>query len=243
MNHKKKREVHVPMKLNSDSDDEEFHFKKKRKLTHDIKELQPPAAPPVTSEPVAEPCETEERSNKTISVPEKRFRNSLSPVISESIVDTRDTVKRNTTDVYTRKHRPRNEVCMCGDKYCNRIAKFLGSVVTRRCSYTRPSEFNNGRSLECLTRGEIIHRRIQGWRKEQQKQNNKISIVPSKTARFNEIHYPILFLKKKKTYRRLPMKISKTLARRANMYSCDYVCNKKVFVIPNLKADEAIQVL
>ena len=129
MNHKKKREIHVPMKLNSDSDDEEFHFKKKRKLTHDIKELQLPAAPPVTSEPVAESCETEARNKKTISVPEKLFRNSLSPMVSESIVNTRDTVKRNTTDVHARKHRSRNEACMCGEKYSYTYSHSHSSIV------------------------------------------------------------------------------------------------------------------
>ena len=174
---------------------------------------------------------------------EKRFRNSLSPVVtSESIVDTRDAVKRNAINVHVRKHRSRNESCMCGERYCNNIAKFLGSVVTSRCSYKRPSAFNNGGSSKSLKRCEIIHHRVQEWRKDQGNRNNKISILPSKTARFNEIHYPILFLKEKKTSCRLPIAISENLARRAEMYSSDFVFNKKVLVIPTLKAHEAIQV-
>ena len=132
---------------------------------------------------------------------------------------------------------------MCGEKYCNSIAKFLGSVVTSRCSYKRPAAFtSNSGSSKSLKRCQIIHRRIQEWRKDQQNQNNKISILPSKTARFNEIHYPILFLKEKKTHSRLPMQISMDLARRSKMYSSDFVFNKKVLVIPTLKAHEAIQV-
>jgi hypothetical protein len=184
-------------------------------------------------------------SDEVGSNPKKKRKtsNELSPVVSELIVNTHDTVKRNTSNVSVRKNRSRNESCMCGEKYCNSIAKFLGSVVTGRLSYKRPSSFiNNGGSAKSLKRCEIIHRRIQEWRKDQQNQNNKISILPSKTARFNEIHYPILFLKEKKKNARLPMQISVDLARRSKMYSSDFVFNKKVLVIPTLKAHEAIQV-
>ena len=124
------------------------------------------------------------------------------------------------------KKRHRNESCMCGNKYCNSVAKFLGSVVNVKCHYKRPSEINNKRFRKELKRSKIIHSRMQEWRQDQH------SAPPSRTVRFNEIHFPIVYLKEHKECTRLSMEISSDLTVRSN----------RTLVIPTLKTQEAIQV-
>ena len=157
-------------------------------------------------------------------------------VKTEIISNTNNNVNRKKPNFSVRKTRHRNESCMCGNKYCNSVAKFLGSVVNMKCSYKRPSDFDNERFPKKLKRSKIIHSQILKWRQDQD------SAPPSRTARFNEIHFSIAFLKEHKGCRRLPMEISMDLARRSKMFDHDFVWNNKTLVIPTLKTQEAIQV-
>ena len=142
----------------------------------------------------------------------------------------------NGSSVSVCKKRHTNESCMCGNKYCNSVAKYLGSVVSMNYSYQRPSQFGNERFSKKLKRSKIIHSRIQEWRQDQH------STPPSRTSRFNEIHFSIMFLKQHKGRTRLPMEISMDLAHRSKMFDHNFVWNNKTLVIPTLKTHEAIQV-
>ena len=132
--------------------------------------------------------------------------------------------------------RHRNEPCMCGNKYCNSVAKLLGSMLNVECHYERPFTCDNERFPKKLKRSKIIHSRIQEWRQDQH------SAPPLRTARFNDIHFSIVVLKEHKGRNRLPMQISMDLTRRSKMFDHDFVWNNKTLVIPTLKTQEAIQV-
>ena len=75
---------------------------------------------------------------------------------------------------------------------------------------------------------------------------NQISVTPSKSVRFNEIHYPVRFLKeqKRRKARRISMEMGVELAKKVNMFSDDLVYDNKntVLTIPNLDSWESIQV-
>jgi hypothetical protein len=64
---------------------------------------------------------------------------------------------------------------------------------------------------------------------------------PSKTARFNEIHYPWPFLQKLKGSgkKRVPSKLRVEEAKLLGMYREDLVVGKDVVVVPPLTAQEA----
>ena len=141
------------------------------------------------------------------------------------------------------KHkRQRNETCSCGDVYCNQIVTFLGSVVSKRCSLTRVVPNTSEKTLK---RRKLILSRVRRWRQTQNKRfpKNPIKETPSKSSRFNEIHYPILFLNAHKEKKRLPMEITVDLAKKTNIFSCDsvYVKTDTIFVIPTLTTHDAIQ--
>ena len=155
---------------------------------------------------------------------------------TKTISNTNNIVNRKKWNFSVGKKRHRNESCLCGNKYCNSVAKFLGSVVNAKCHYKRPSVFDNKRFPKKLKRSKIIHSRVQEWRKDQNRS------PPSRTARFNEIHFSIVFLKEHKEWSRLPMEISLDLAARSKMFDHDFVWDNKTLVIPTLKTHEAIQV-
>ena len=140
--------------------------------------------------------------------------------------------------------RQRNETCSCGDMYCNRITTFLGSVVSKRCSLTQAVR---GTSKKRLKRRKVIFSRVRRWRQTQNElfPNNLIKETPSQSSRFNEIHYPILFLKEHKEHTRLPMEITVDVAKTTNMFSCDsvYTTTDTIFVVPTLTTHDTIQVL
>ena len=150
---------------------------------------------------------------------------------TKTISNTNNIVNRKKWNFSVGKKRHRNESCLCGNKYCNSVAKFLGSVVNVKCHYKRPSEFGNKRFPKKLKRSKITRGR--------QDQNRS---PPSRTARFNEIHFSIVFLKEHKEWSRLPMEISLDLAARSKMFDHDFVWDNKTLVIPTLKTHEAIQV-
>ena len=144
-----------------------------------------------------------------------------------------------------RHKRQRNEPCSCGDVFCNQITTFLGSVVRKRCSLTRPVRAPSGKKR--LQRRNLIFSRFKHWRQNHNKlfPNNTIKETPSQSSRFNEIHYPISFLKEHKERITLPMEITVDLAKKTNMFSSDsvYVTKDKTFVVPTLTTHDAIQVL
>ena len=185
-------------------------------------------------------CHTEA---KVLLMNKSSVRTDMVTVITEitmsrakKISNTNNNVNRKKSNFSVGKTRHRNESCMCGNKYCNSVAKFLGSVVNMKCSYKRPSDFDNERFPKKLKRSRIIHSQILKWRQDQD------STPPSRTARFNEIHFSIMFLKEHKGCSRLPMEISMDLARSSKMFDHDFVWNNKTLVIPTLKTREAIQV-
>ena len=155
------------------------------------------------------------------------------------------------TGTYKRRRRA-VEVCACGDVYCNYISNFLGYVVTEKCHYKRPSLCDEKTSQKKLKRNRIIHKQVKMWRKlhNSRFRKDQISVTPSNSVRFNEIHFPILFLKelkrnKRKVYR-IPMEVGVDLAKRTNMFSDEFVYDKNnkttVLTIPTLDPWETIQV-
>ena len=146
------------------------------------------------------------------------------------------------------KKRSRNDVCACGDTYCNRIMKFVGHVITEKIHYRRPSLCGTNTSQKKLTRNRKIHVQIKRWRSLQNLRfpGNQISVTPSNSARFNEIHYPVRFLKEQKRSKvcRIPMEMGVELAKKVNMFSDDFVYENKntVLTIPTLNSWETIQV-
>ena len=146
------------------------------------------------------------------------------------------------------KRRCRNDVCACGDTYCNHIMKFVGHVINAKCHYRRPFLCDTNTSQKKLTRNRKIHVQIKMWRSLQNSRfpGNQISVTPSKSVRFNEIHYPVRFLKEQKRRKacRIPMEMGVELAKKVNMFSDDFVYDNKnsVLTIPTLNAWESIQV-
>jgi len=152
------------------------------------------------------------------------------------------------TEKYKKRRRFRNEVCACGDVYCNYILKFLGFVVTPKCHYKRPYLCDEKTTQKKVKRNGIIHKRVKMWRLLQNSRfpGNPISVTPSKSVRFNEIHYPVRFLKEQKRRKacRIPMEMGVELAKKTNMFSDDFVYDNKniVLTIPTLNSRESIQV-
>ena len=146
-----------------------------------------------------------------------------------------------------RRHR-NNDVCACGDTYCNLIMKFVGHVINEKCHYRRPSLCGTNTSQKKLTRNRKIHDQIKRWRLLQNSRfpGNQISVTPSNSVRFNEIHYPARFLKeqKRRKARRISMEMGVELAKKVNMFSNDFVYDNKntVLTIPTLNSWETIQV-
>ena len=149
------------------------------------------------------------------------------------------------------KKRRRNDVCACGDIYCNHIMNFLGHVINKKCHYQRPSLCDGKTSHKKLIRNQKIDDRIKMWRSLQNSRfpENRISVTPSKSVRFNEIHFPIQFLKEQKRKKtcRIPMGMTVELSKKLNMFSDDslYDDNNKnttVLTIPPLNSWESIQV-
>ena len=152
----------------------------------------------------------------------------------------------------SRQHKSRNQTCACGDIYCNYISKFLGTMITAKCRYTNPNEGN--RSSKKQFRCEKIHNQLVMFRKVR----NDLFVTqvppdPPKNARFNEIHYPILFLIravkmcKGKGKRGIPKSIDVDVAKKTNMFKADLVRyykrdrKKRVVVVPTLNAHQTIQ--
>ena len=147
-----------------------------------------------------------------------------------------------------RRRRRRNDVCACGDTYCNHIMKFVGHVINEKCHYRRPSLCDTNTSQKKLTRNRKIHDQIKRWRSLQNSRfpGNQISVTPSNSVRFNEIHYPVRFLKEQKRRKacRISMEMGVELAKKVNMFFDDLVYDNKktVLTIPTLNSWESIQV-
>lgn len=147
------------------------------------------------------------------------------------------------------KDRNTNRTCACGDIYCNHILKFLGTLITSKCSYQHPDMYNNNSNKQF--RCQKIHHQVVTWRRTR---NDLFEIpvpaVPPTGGRFNEIHYPLLFLMNavKRTQRRIPESMDVEEARETQMFKKEllryYTHNRKerVVVVPTLNAHTAIQV-
>ena len=148
----------------------------------------------------------------------------------------------------TKKRYP-NRMCACGDKYCNHISKFLGTIITEKCCYQHPDRCNkdDNKQLRC----EKIHHHLVTCRKTRNDVfKSSVSEVPPEGARFNEIHYSMSFLIKaaKRCKRRIPESMDVEEAKETNMFRQDLVGyythdrKKRVVVVPTLNAHQAIQV-
>ena len=142
-----------------------------------------------------------------------------------------------------------NRMCACGDVYCNHISKFLGAMITAKCSYQHPDKRNkdDNKQLRC----EKIHHHLVKCRKTRNDVfKSSVSEVPPEGARFNEIHYSMSFLIKaaKRYKRRIPESMDVEEAKETNMFRQDLVRyythdrKKRVVVVPTLNAHQAIQV-
>ena len=160
---------------------------------------------------------------------------SIKPKITSNV---NNIVNRKRLDMSVGKKRHRNESCTCDNKYCNSVAKFLGSLVKVDVKYyaKRPSEFDNQRFPKKLKRSKIIISRKREWRE------NQIRSPPSRTSRLHDIHFPIAFLKEHKGWDRLSMRISLYSTATSKMSHHAFVSNTKTLVIPILQTQGAIQV-
>ena len=140
-------------------------------------------------------------------------------------------------------------ICACSDPYCNIVAKFLGSLITSKCSYSHPSNKDiktENKRLRC----ESIFMQILKWRRERNELfvGHQVSEEPRPRDRFNEIHYPILFLRRYNKRRRIPESVEIVEAKEWNMFDKSLVVmdthyrRERVVVVPTLSTHEAIQV-
>ena len=140
-------------------------------------------------------------------------------------------------------------VCACSDPYCNIVAKFLGSLITRKCSYSHPlkSDIKTGNKR---VRCESIFMQILKWRRERNERfvHCQVPEEPHSRERFNEIHYPILFLREYNNRRRIPESLAIAKAKIWNMFDKSLVVmdrhyrKQRVVAVPTLSTHEAIQV-
>ena len=147
------------------------------------------------------------------------------------------------------KKRYVNRTCACGDTYCNYISKFLGTLITSKCSYQHPDKHNKNPNKQF--RCQKIHDQIVTCRHAR---NNLFEIpvpaVPPAGGRFNEIHYSLLFLMGavKRTQKRIPESMGVEEARKTKMFREELVRyythyrKERVVVVPTLNAHQAIQV-
>ena len=142
-----------------------------------------------------------------------------------------------------------NRLCACGDMYCNHISKFLGSMITEKCSYQNPEQYNKdaNKQLRC----EKIRNHLVTCRKKRNDLfTTPVPTDPPKHGRFNEIHYSILFLMRavKRSKRRIPESMDVGVAKETNMFREDLVRyykhyrKERVVVVPTLNAHQAVQV-
>jgi len=88
------------------------------------------------------------------------------------------------------------------------------------------------------------------WRRERNELfvGHQVSEEPHPRDRFNEIHYPILFLRRYKKRRRIPESVEIVEAKEWNMFDKSLVVmdthyrRERVAVVPTLSTHEAIQV-
>ncbi len=147
----------------------------------------------------------------------------------------------------SRKKRYINRTCACGDIYCNHISKFLGTMITEKCSYPGQHSKDVNKKLRC----EKIYNQLVKYRKARNDLfTTQVQADPPKHGRFNEIHYSMLFLMRaaKRTKRRIPESMDVELAKETNMFREDLVRyykhyrKERVVVVPTLNAHQAIQV-
>ena len=148
------------------------------------------------------------------------------------------------------KKRYVNRTCACGDSYCNHVSKFLGTVITSKCSYRHPNKYNKNPNKQF--RCQKIHHQVVTCRKTR---NDLFEIpvpeVPPEGGRFNEIHYSLSFLMsavKRGCERRIPETMDVEEAKETNMFRKELVRyythyrKERVVVVPTLNAHQAIQV-
>ena len=147
------------------------------------------------------------------------------------------------------KDRNTNRTCACGDIYCNHISKFLGTMITEKCSYQNPDQRNKdpNKQLRCE---KIYHQLVTCRKTRNDLFKTPVSEVPPKCGRFNEIHYSMSFLMRavKRSKRRIPESMDVGVAKETNMFREDLVRyykhyrKERVVVVPTLNAHQAIQV-
>lgn len=159
----------------------------------------------------------------------------------------REVTTRNPDFMYTGND-SRVRSCACGDPYCNIITTFLGTrIVSSKCCYALPSKSQKPKKR---FQSQAIVKKLKHFRintSERFRLLRQMILKPTKYVRFNEIHYPILFLNKFMGNRRIPESIDIDLAKEVNMFHDDMVWLNShmkpcVIVAPTLDAHQAIQV-
>ena len=141
----------------------------------------------------------------------------------------------------SRQHKYRNRTCACGDTYCNYIAKFLGTMITAKCSYANPNKGN--RTSNKQFRCQKIHKQLLMFRKARNDLfTTQVPPAPPTNARFNEIHYPILFLIRAVKMCKIKRKNTRVNGCR-QMWKKKQTCSNKILFARYYKHDRKNQVV
>lgn len=199
--------------------------------------------------------------NNGFRLPQKEIRRPGNVVVTQTsnaeghaVLDmeshTSPTRVKKTKGRSKRKKTNNYRQCACGDMYCNTISRFLGSVIiTGQCSYCHPSDGTTKKASK-RKRSRAIHNEVIKWRNQTNcRFTHQVSKEPSsRNIRFNEIHYPIMFLNKFRGSRKIPESIKMEFAKQTDMYRsnlvtyCKHLRKAVVLVVPTLSAHQAIQV-
>ena len=133
----------------------------------------------------------------------------------------------------------KREHCACGDKTCNDLAKSVEVILKKACSYARPTRRLTATSIAKLSelerskvlRQQKIHEKVMSWRKE-----CNVEGMPPKRVRFNELHYPLKFLRamKKLGKKAVPRRVTVAIAKQCDMFHPSLVVGKQVVTVPTL---------
>ena len=112
------------------------------------------------------------------------------PVVRTGLKKVSETSQK--TGKTTKKSHP-NRMCACGDVYCNHISKFLGKMITTKCSYRHADQCNKDDNKK-LRRQKIQHHLLTCRKTRNNLFKRSVSEDPPQGVRFNEIHYSMSFL-------------------------------------------------
>ena len=149
-----------------------------------------------------------------------------------------------------KRNRSGNEHCACGDTTCNELQWKVGTVLQHKCTWLRPA---GGRTMNDadikkleprlqrkVVRAKATHQQILRWRSD-----GAVTKPVSRTARFNELHYPRCFLEAMKTAgkKNIPHKIKISEAKLLGMFCPRLVVGTDVVTVPQLSTKQVRETL